>query len=270
VANGFKSSYAAKSPDVIIGDTKILAAAPVALKSAGFGDMVAKYPALVDWEISSTLTDEVFCPRVAELTRRAIDDLMAMADRVTVEDEETAGAIFASLLMTGIGMSFTKTSRPASGAEHIIAHLMECVELRDGIIPNYHGEDIGVCTLYTLRFYEELAQKEKIEARADQPDWEDIYAFYGSMADDVRRINANKPQMAQVTPEKLCDNWQTIRKIIKSVPSAAQCADAMRRAGCKMTVEDIGKSRELFELCVRYSPYMRNRITLLRLRDMLL
>ena len=39
VANGFKESFPAKGPEVIIGDTKILANAPTALKSAGFGKM---------------------------------------------------------------------------------------------------------------------------------------------------------------------------------------------------------------------------------------
>ena len=97
VASGFKSSYPAKSPEVIIGDTKILAAAPVYLKSAGFGDMVAKYIGLADWKISSLLTDEVYCEKVAKLTRDAVDKLMSMSDRVTQNDEETAGEIFKAL-----------------------------------------------------------------------------------------------------------------------------------------------------------------------------
>ena len=269
VKDGFKFSYAAKSPEVIIGDTAILAAAPVALKSSGFGDMVAKYPALVDWQVASLVSDEICCERIAALTRTAIDNLMQMADRVTKNDEETAGAIFASLLLTGIGMSFAQNSRPASGAEHIIAHLMECIELRDGIIPNYHGEDVGVCTLFTLDFYEKLAAMETVAAREEHPDWEDIYRFYGSMADDVRAINAKNPQIAQVTPDVLREKWPQIREIIASVPSRAQCEDAMRRAGCKITLADIGKSQQLFDDCVRYSPYMRNRLTLLRLREML-
>ncbi len=269
VADGFKFSYPAKSPEVIIGDTRILAAAPTALKSAGFGDMVAKYPALIDWQVSSLLTDEVYCPGIAALTRKAIDDLMGMADRVTQNDEETAGAIFASLLLTGIGMSFAQNTRPASGAEHIIAHLMECVELRDGIIPNYHGEDVGVCTLFTLEFYNRLAELSVVQTRPDQPDWEDIYRFYGSMADDVKRINAKDPQIAQVSPDAIRENWENICAAIHSVPSHRECAEAMRKAGCKMTLADIGKSRELFDDCVKYSPYMRNRITLMRLRGML-
>ncbi|MBQ2892572.1 MAG: iron-containing alcohol dehydrogenase, partial [Oscillospiraceae bacterium] len=80
VEKGFKASYPAKSPEVIIGDTKILANAPNELKSAGFGDMVSKYVALIDWQVSTLITGEYYCEKVAGLTRQAIDELMEMAD----------------------------------------------------------------------------------------------------------------------------------------------------------------------------------------------
>ena len=267
--DGFKSSYPAKSPEVIIGDTTILAAAPVYLKSAGFGDMVAKYIGLADWKISSLLTEETYCEKVGDLTRDAVDKLMSMADRVTENDEETAGEIFKSLLMTGIGMSFMQNSRPASGCEHIIAHLVECVELRDGIIPNYHGEDIGVFTLLMLKYYGELADRKTIKAKRETVDWEAVYSFYGEMADDVKKLNEPKTVTDEVDPKALEDNWQEIREIIHSLPSYDEVYAAMKKAGCKLTVEDIGKSQALVDNCIKYSPYMRYRLTLLRLRDMI-
>lgn len=269
VKDGFKSSYPAKSPEVIIGDTKILAAAPAYLKSAGFGDMVAKYIGLADWKISSLLTDETYCEKVAKLTRDAVDKLMSMADRVTENDEETAGEILKSLLMTGIGMSFMQNSRPASGSEHIIAHLLECVQLRDGIIPNYHGEDVGVFTLLMLKYYNELADKKTVKAKKENVDWTDVYSFYGEMADDVKELNEPKTVTDEVAPKDLQDKWQEIREIIHSIPSYDEVYSAMKKAGCKLTVEDIGKSQELVDSCIKYSPYMRYRLTLLRLRGMI-
>lgn len=270
VYNGFKSSYAAKSPEVIIGDTKILANAPKYLKSAGFGDMIAKYVGLVDWQISSLLTGEYYCEKIASLTRSAVDELMEMADKVTADDEYTAGKIFEALLKTGIGMSFSQNSRPASGSEHIVAHLIECVELRDNIIPNYHGEDVGVCTLEMLEFYNKLAENDSIETAYESVDWNDVYEFYGEMAEDVRKLNEPENVIDGVDKDFLKEKWGEIVKIIRSVPGAEECRSAMRRAGCKLTVSDIGKSRELFDACVKYSPYMRKRLTLLRLRDMII
>ena len=125
----FKITYPAKSPEVIIADTKILATAPAHLKSAGFGDMVGKYVGLIDWQVSALVSGEHYCEKVAMLTRKATDMIMALADRITATDEESAGAVLEALLLTGIGMSFVKTSRPASGTEHILSHFWECKKL---------------------------------------------------------------------------------------------------------------------------------------------
>lgn len=270
VCNGFKSSYPAKSPEVIIGDTKILSAAPNKLKSAGFGDMIAKYVGLVDWQISALLTGEYYCERIASLTREATDELMELADKVTANDEHTAGKIFEALLKTGIGMSFTQNSRPASGSEHIIAHLMECFELRENIIPNYHGDDVGVCTLEMLKYYNSLASKSSIETKNEAVDWNDVYRVYGDMADDVKKLNTPTNVIDNVNKETLKNKWSSIVKIIRSVPDYEECKAAMQKAHCKITVGDINKAPEFFDKCVKYSPYMRRRLTLLRLKDMII
>ncbi|MBQ9929540.1 MAG: iron-containing alcohol dehydrogenase [Oscillospiraceae bacterium] len=269
VEKGFKASYPAKSPEVIIGDTKILANAPSELKSAGFGDMVSKYVALIDWQVSTLITGEYYCEKVAALTRQAIDELMVLADKVTENDEETAGKIFEALLKTGIGMSYTQNSRPASGAEHIISHVIECKELIDGIIPNYHGDDVGVCTLETLKFYDALAQRAQIDTRYEDVDWDAVYRFYGPMAQDVRKLNEPENIIDLVDPKKLKESWDQIRKIIRSVPSYEECKAAMKKAGCKITVADIGKNEAFFRECMYYSPFMRKRMTLLRMRYMI-
>ena len=269
VCNGFKSTYAAKSPEVIIGDTKILAAAPNALKSAGFGDMIAKYVGLIDWQISTLLTGEYYCEKIASLTRSAVDELMEMADKVTQKDEHTAGKIFEALLKTGIGMSFAQNSRPASGSEHIIAHLIECVELRDNIIPNFHGDDIGVCSLEMLKYYNALADRTSIETQKEQVDWADVYAFYGEMAEEVRKLNEPDTIADSVDAIELRERFGEIVDIICSVPGYEACKAAMERAGCKITVSDIKKDEALFNACVKYSPFMRRRLTLLRLKTMI-
>ena len=269
VNNGFKSTYPAKSPDVIIADTKILANAPKELKSAGFGDMIAKYIGLIDWQISALLTGEYYCEKIAKLTKEAVDELLEMADNVSVNDEYVAGKIFEALLKTGIAMSFAQNSRPASGSEHMIAHLIECVELRDNITPNFHGDDVGVCTLEMLKYYNFLAEKECIDTQNEKVDWNDMYSFYGEMADEVRKLNFSENVIDDVDKEKLKNKWSEIRKIVHSMPSRYECEMAMKKAGCKITIDDIGKDRKLFDDCVKYSPYMRKRLTLLRLRDMI-
>lgn len=270
VANGFKASYDAKSPEVIIADTKILAKAPAYLKSAGFGDMIAKFIGICDWEIAHVLIGEYYCPRISEYVRKTVTELLEMADTVTVENEETAGKIFEQLLKTGIFMSFTKNSRPASGSEHIIAHLLECLELPKGIIPNYHGEDVGVCTLTMLKYYKDLAKHKTIKAKREIVDWDEVYQVYGEeMAPDVEKLNSPTTVTDLVDLAELEGKWQVIRDIIGKLPDYDYCLDAMKRAGCKTTVSEIGKSQELFNTCIEFSPFMRRRLTLLRMQKMI-
>lgn len=268
VDGGFKTTHAAKCPEVIIADTKILAAAPKALKSAGFGDMISKYIALIDWQVSHLVTGEAYCPRVAELTRTAADRLMTMADRVTLEDEETAAAVLESLLMTGIAMSFTRTSRPGSGTEHILAHYWECIELLEGKIPNFHGEDVGVATLLTLREYEALAGRETVTAHPEVNDWDAVYRAYGPLAGDVRKLNTPDTITDGIEPRVIEEKWPEIRAIVRSVPDYDACYRAMKAAGCKTTIAEIGKDPAFVAESLLYHPYMRRRLSLRRVARM--
>lgn len=269
VDGNFKTTHPAKCPEVIIADTKILADSPAALKSAGFGDMVSKYIALIDWQVSHLLTGEHYCEKVAALTRSATDRLMAMADKVTLADEEAAGAVFESLIMTGIAMSFTKTSRPGSGTEHILSHYWECMELLEGKIPNYHGEDVGVATLMMLEYYNKLAQLETVTAHKEINDWADIYTSYGALAEDVRRLNTPDTITDSIDPKDVERLWPEIVRIIRSVPDYETCLQAMKLAGCKTTIEEIGKDPAFVAKSFRYHPYMRRRLSLRRVANLI-
>lgn len=265
----FKITYPAKCPEVIIGDTKILAKAPVILKSAGFGDMLSKYIAIVDWQVSHLLTGESYCDKVCGLTRFAVDNIMKMADKVTLDDEETAGAIFESLLLTGIAMSFTKTSRPGSGTEHIQAHYWECIELLENKIPNFHGIDVGVSTLMIIKFYKELAKLKKVVAKKEENDWDEIYRIYGKLADDVKKLNTPDTITDPINPDDIEKYWDKIVAIVDSIPSYEECELAMKQAGCPLTTDEIGKDAKFVEEGFKYHPYMRRRLSLKRVSHMI-
>lgn len=265
----FKITYAAKSPELIIADTAILAEAPNELKSAGFGDMIGKYVGLIDWQVSSLITGEYYCDKVANLTRNATDKIMNLADRITAKDEESAAAVFEALLLTGIGMSFTKTSRPASGTEHILSHFWECKKLLEGKISDFHGKKVGVATLLIMDKYQELSMLKSVSARKEVIDWEDVYANYGALKDEVIKLNTPDTITDNIDPKLIEEKWGDIRKIILSVPSASEIKDAMNRAGCATTCAEIAVSKELEAQGLKYHPYMRRRLSLYRLSYML-
>lgn len=264
----FKTTLPAKQPEAILADTKILAAAPDVLKSAGFGDMVAQFLALCDWKISHLLIGEHYCERTAAVTAEALRRICRLADRVTARDEETAGEILEALVLTGVAMGFTKSPRPASGAEHMLSHFWELKKLERGQLSDFHGRKVGVATLLITRVYERLRGKELISACREEIDWTGLRAACGNFAGEVEALN--RPAITeQVTPEALEQSWPAIRKILNELPSAAELEDLMRRAGCARTAAEIGVSAELEELGMKWHPYIRRRMTLMRLLPMM-
>lgn len=268
--NNFKTTREARQPSVIIADTRILAASPAELKSAGFGDMIAKAVALVDWNVSRLVTGEYYCDNIAAITREALRRVVSMADRTTREDEETAGAIMEALVLTGLAMRLGDSVRPASGAEHIISHFWEIQKLAQGQLSDYHGKKVGVATLSITRLYKWLAEAGEIGFHAPRIDWDAVYAAYGPhFSHEVRQANTPSP-LAQIAPGTLEEKWPRIRRLIsEGLPSCGELTELMKKAGAATTVEEIGVSRELGLAGLIYHPFMRSRVNLSTLLPMM-
>ena len=57
--------------------------------------------------------------------------------------------------------------------------------------------------------------------------------------------------------------------IVRSVPSYEACLAAMRQAGCKTTIQEVGKDPDFVRVSFRFHPYMRRRLSLKRVSHML-
>lgn len=268
--NNFKVTYAGRQPSIIIGDTAILAASPVVLKAAGFGDMIAKYISIVDWKVSNLVTGEYYCEKIADITRTALNKVVSMADRVTQNDEETAGAIMEALVLAGLAMKLGDSVRPAAGTEHILTFFWEIMKLQKGEPAGLHGKKVGVATLYATKIYKILASCENMTFREENPDWEKIYNVYGPNLKEYIK-NLNSPTITEETSVQiLADNWPRIRRIVnEELPSYEELYSIMKKAGAATTFEEIAVSDELAAIGFEYHPYMRHRMTLMRLIPML-
>jgi len=267
--NNFKMTRPAKQPEIIIADTDILAASPAELKSAGFGDILAKYIALVDWQVSRLTTGEYFCENVAELVRSVLRKVVSLADQVTEESPEAAEAIMEALVLTGLAMKLADCVRPASGTEHVISHYWEIKKLEKGLISDFHGKKVGVATLIAAQIYYAVIAQENIRFSGENLDWDDIYRTYGpNFTSDILKMNS-PTVTTETTPEILRDNWDEIRRIVKKeLPDPDTLYDIMKRAGAATTYEGISVDEELGDEGVLYHPYMRHRMTLMRLLPM--
>ena len=271
VENNFKNSYFVEQPRIILADTKVLAKSPLELKAAGFGDMVAKYIGIADWQIANLLIDEYYCPAVADITMQGVKKVVELADKVNSEDEAAAGNIMEGLILSGLGMKLAKSSRPASGAEHVVSHYWECYKLARNIWPEFHGKKVGVASVLINRIYHNIADRvEDVNPVAEVTDWDLIRAqFDETQHADLMKVNTPSI-MDKVDPARLKAIWPQIREIIKTVlPSDEAMMAMMKAAGAPTEPADVHVDDELLAKGLRYHSYMRYRILLTRLLPML-
>ena len=270
IDNNFKISYPCRQPSIVIADTDILAASPAELKAAGFGDILGKHVGIVDWKVAHYTVGEYYCENIVSLVKKAVADVVAIADKVTVCDPDAAKAIMDSLILTGCAMQLAKCTRPASGAEHVVSHFWEIHKLEKGIWPDFHGKKVGVATLLVTRIYKKLLSYPSISPHREALDLEEVLSHYSPKnREEIIGYNVPNPTDA-IDPAVLKARWPDILTSIREeLPDEDVLLDMMQRAGCVTELSDVNLTPEFALEALRYSPYMRRRITLLRILDML-
>jgi glycerol-1-phosphate dehydrogenase [NAD(P)+] len=270
IDNNFKISYACRQPSIVIADTEILAASPTELKAAGYGDILGKYVGIVDWKVANYTVGEYYCENIVNMVRKAVADVVAMTDQITACDPDAAKAVLDSLILTGCAMQLAKSTRPASGSEHVVSHFWEIHKLEKGIWPDFHGKKVGLATLLVVRIYKELLKYKSIEPTREALDLEDVFKHY-SPANHDEIIGYNVPNPTdEIDLENFKAHWcDVLESIENDLPDADKLYEMMVKAGCVTELADANLSPEFALEALRYSPYMRRRITLLRIIHLL-
>ena len=170
-------------------------------------------------------------------------------------------------------MQLLGASRPASGAEHHISHLIEMEPRRLGVHSDaLHGEKVGVTTVLVSAEYHRLIAQEDIRghvvpyAPVDM-DW--LRDYFGEQLWPAMERENQNDCLAQVTPERLTECWPEIREIMASIPEGETVRQRLADLGAKQSLADLGVPEEKLPELLRVSPLVRNRLTLMRARRML-
>ena len=270
---GYKKTLPAVAPEIVAADTDVLRAAPIELARSGVGDILAKYTALADWRMAHALTGEYFCHEIHDLMHTAADAAVESVDGILRGEPEAFENVTKALVLSGIAMQMMGNSRPASGAEHHIAHL---IEMHPSQLPvafsALHGEKTGVGTILTAREYKRLAEIEDIapliQRYAPFPA-EKMRAFFGEPLFGAVEEENRRDCLAEVTPERLDESWQRLREILAAIPAPEELFRVLERLEARRTPEDIGVSSADLDRLLRYSPLVRNRLTLMRARRLI-
>ena len=140
----------------ILIDLGVNAAAPYPLLLSGVGDMIGKYVAILDWEISRDRRGEYYCGQIADLVLKATDQCIASATGLIRRDRDTIRSVSEGLILSGECIAFCGSSRPASGTEHMIGQTWEVMDVEEGRVPNLHGIEVGEGTFAAIELFRRL------------------------------------------------------------------------------------------------------------------
>lgn len=170
IIDGSKVTYPGTNPYAIIADSNIMKDAPFEMICAGFGDILGKYTALSDWRLSNTILDEYFCDTTEKLVRNAMYKCFENIEGAVKRDVKAIEYISEALILSGIAMTLSGNSRPASGAEHHLSHYWEIDKLSRKLEHPLHGNSVGVGTVISAWLYKKLNIEERFGIETPVPE----------------------------------------------------------------------------------------------------
>ena len=256
--NGLKTSLQSKCADVIIGDVDVLKNAPLKMLKAGLGDMLAKYVSILEWRISHEINGEYYCETVADMIRRARDECVKNTAGLLKREENAVKAVFDGLIVGGIAMAYAGVSRPASGAEHYISHVIDMRGLQFGLKTELHGIQCAIATLTCAKLYDKLKTETLTEERGQaktrvfsKTAWENnLRDFLGGAAEPMIELEKKEHKYdfsrAAARRKTIIEKWETLKRIMdEELPSFSSISEILSAADIPETFDRAGLSVDM-------------------------
>ena len=266
ILKGMKETVKAGLPKAIIADTEIIKNAPMEMIKAGYGDIIGKYSALNDWELSRVVNEEYFCKYIYDVTCEMIKKTLKTATGLLKRDEESVKNLTEALVIVGIMMSFAGSSRPASGSEHHLSHFFEIT----GIVKNEpylaHGIDVAYSTVITADIRKKLLNRKfpTVQYKEDREEYiSNLKKSYLSVAEGCIELQDKLGTYKKDRLSIYIKKEKEIRDILKKMPSGKEIEEMLSLVGL-----DIKEYYELYgnkkiENAIRYAKDLKDRYTVL-------
>ena len=269
ILNGQKKSTPMCAPVLVVADLDIIKGAPKRLIASGINDILAKYISLADWKISKLVADEYYCPMVAELAEHALKLMRDAADKYAATGVADHEAMTMAQMESGLTMQLLNHSRAASGAEHLMAHLVEMHPPRFENAEGIHGECVGVGTFACVKEYHRIAKLTPKAKKFEPLTAEWVREKFGDrLFDGIMKENENDV-LGTFSSQNIVDHWDEIKDIIAAIPSVEEMETLYKSCGCKYLPEHIGIDPALGDEMLHISAAIRNRLTLVRMERVL-
>ena len=270
--SGHKSSRQATAAQAVFCDLQILANAPKRLILSGLGDSICRPTAQSDWLFSHLFSASDYSAEPFEWLTKCENQLFNNADKLLNKNTSIIKSLMQTLITSGEGMRFVKSSSPASGGEHMIAHTMEMMNIgKANLAQNYHGEEIGVTTITCSEIQHDILQSEKfpISKAKSFPtklmqkyfSAENIQNFADIYDKKQRIINRSITNMST-------DKWQNIKQqIVKTTMPTNEIINILESSTAKTKAKDLTWEKQQYQDAITLAPFTRDRITFLDLYE---
>ncbi|MDK2896475.1 MAG: glycerol-phosphate dehydrogenase [Candidatus Atribacteria bacterium] len=269
LVGGYKLTLDAQEPKAIFLDLDVLCQAPSLLIQAGWGDLVGKVTANSDWCLRQELLGEYRCEFSWKIVEKEIKSLSYQTEKIKEKAPSAIKVLAQALLVSGFSMSMVGDSRPASSAEHQIAHYLEMMALHRRVHPSLHGLRVGVATglvqkIYG-RFLEEMDHLPWSSSPKREPDLDQIKIHFGPLFPFLQKTVQKKMTLSQEIHLKMAQSQtrkalkQAITPKLLAIPQVTQ---ALAQAGAPTTFEELGFSPTLIKDSLLFSRWVRDRYTI--------
>ncbi len=268
-----KTSLSGCLPLAVYVDMQTLLAAPLRLAKAGIGDSLARPTAQADWLLSHHLLNTAYDETAYLLTKDSELQVFTEPEAIIRKDSEAMQELFKLLLLSGFAMTICGGSFPASGSEHMLAHLMNenysatdyyaasKKDHSDNKIPSLHGEEIAITAPFIADIQEKLLNRSEIKLRA-------IEGF--SQEKEQYSNHSEYQEKAALIRSRFPDNiitktiWQNACAAIAEIHIAPEKLRLIRKkAQLPENIVEIGWQQQQFEKAVKLARFTRKRFTFL-------
>lgn len=266
ITDGMKVTYPVGLPRAILGDTEVLANAPMEMIQAGYGDIVGKFSSLNDWKLSHLVQGEYFCPYIYNLTYEQVTRTIDLAGGLLRRDEDSIRTLMEALILVGILISFAGSSRPASGSEHHLSHFFEITGILTGSPYFAHGIDVAYSAVITAMLREEILKHEFPDAlyRESREAYEGkMHALYKTSAAGCMALQEKMGRYRDMDIGIYKAKEAQIRSILAEMPTAGQIEEILGLARLDMGEFYALYGREKLLDAVLYAKDLKDRYTVL-------
>lgn len=279
--DGFKKTIDTRPPLAILADLDVVAAAPAEMSGWGYGDLAGKVPAGGDWIIADALGLEPIDDVAWPLVQDNLAGWLSAPDRVKAGDPAAIADLFTGLTLAGLAMEFHGTSRPASGADHQIAHIFEMESLMHEGERVSHGACVALGTVTSMRLFDFalsqdlaaldhdaiLAAAPSLEAKKAEIEAEFAPPLAAKALQETSAKHAS-PEVHRARLETLATIWPQLQaRLSTHMMRAPAMVVLLERAGAPTRPEHIGIDEARLRRTVLAGRFIRSRYTILDLLE---